>query len=200
MFSRLTFIICQKKNHDHPLGDFQGWDWPHRSLWAQAAVPGSSLPSSQSQKSSFTAVEGSFVDLRRRSNDLMLRNLDDMWRLESNKGQHRKKHIRYALKWYESWICNMTRLIIGSEVTTFDFEGRKVSNTSSTFSESLTQNRTLTSGTKDGKKLKWQFVANKTFGFRKSPPNKNLFTHSDVFILNEVHQRSPSSHTKTCPW
>lgn len=36
---------------------------PHLSLLAQAAVPGSSLPSSQSQKSSFTAEAGSWVDL-----------------------------------------------------------------------------------------------------------------------------------------
>ena len=37
----------------------------HLSLLAQAAVPGSSLPSSQSQKSSFTAEAASWVDLTR---------------------------------------------------------------------------------------------------------------------------------------
>ena len=84
------------------------------------------------------------------------------WYVKTGKQQRATSKKTYQVCLKMVWICNMTRLIIGSEVTTFDFEGRKILNTSSTFSESLTQNRTLTSGTKDGKKLKWQFVANKS--------------------------------------
>lgn len=84
------------------------------------------------------------------------------WYVKTGKQQRATSEKTFQVYLKMVWTCSMTGLIIGSEVTTFDFEGRKILNTSSTFSESLTQNRTLTSGTKDGKKLKWQFVANKS--------------------------------------